>query len=201
MGLTVTLVPVPAAAQRIQGGIQGGASFSNLANLSNAIDFGGPIEVKRRTGIVIGPFVAFPINETVSVQVEGLFSSRGATPTDGTNELEIRLSYLDLPVLFRLEPSRARPLYLLLGPSINFNLSAKTIDVVPSGLEEDVSDVIRNADFGLVFAAGVAAKRALVEARYSVGLTDIVGDRDAAPVLITAPIRNHAFAILAGIRF
>jgi hypothetical protein len=201
MTLTVALVPGTATAQRIQGGIQGGVSFSNLANLTNAIDFGGPIDVNRRTGIVIGPFVAFPVNETVAVQVEGLFTARGATPTDGTNELQIRLSYLDVPILLRLAPSRARPLYVLLGPSINFNVSAKTTDVVPSGVEEDVKDVIRNAEFGLVFGAGVAAKRALVEARYSAGLTDIVGDRAAAAISIDAPIRNRAFAILAGIRF
>jgi hypothetical protein len=106
-----------------------------------------------------------------------------------------------VPILLRLAPSRARPLYVLLGPSINFNVSAKTTDVVPSGVEEDVKEVIRNAEFGLVFGAGVAAKRALVEARYSAGLTDIVGDRAAAAISIDAPIRNRAFAILAGIRF
>jgi hypothetical protein len=53
--LSIVLVPGSAAAQEIRGGVQGGVSFTSLANLGNAIDFGGPIDVKRRTGLAIGP--------------------------------------------------------------------------------------------------------------------------------------------------
>jgi hypothetical protein len=183
-------------AQGVQGGVLGGVTFSNISNLTEAIDFGGEVDVESRTGGVIGPFVAFPLSERVALQFEALFGTKGATPTDGTNRLEIKFTYLDIPVLFRLAPSPTGPLYFLLGPSVNINLSAKTIDFVPTRVEEDAKDDVKNTEFGLVFAAGAGSRNLFVEGRYSLGLTDI-GD---APFL-TAPIRNRAFAVLAGVRF
>jgi hypothetical protein len=136
------------------------------------------------------------LSARASLQLEALFGTKGATPTDGTNRLEIRFTNLDLPVLFRLVPSQAGPLYFLLGPSLNVNLSAKTIDFVPTRVEEDVKDDVKGTEFGLVFAAGAGSRNVFVEGRYSFGLTD-VGD---APYL-TAPIHNRSFAVLAGLRF
>jgi hypothetical protein len=186
----------PAAAQGIEGGVHGGVTFSNLSNLENAIDFGGPVDVKSRTGVVIGPFVAFPINDMLALQVEALYATKGATPTDGTNELRIRLGYLDLPVLLRVATPSTQRFFFVFGPSFNFNTSAKTIDILPVREEEDVKDQIRDAEFGLVFGGGVMLKAFLVEGRYSAGLTNI-GDTP----LLTASIRNRSFAILAGVRF
>src|SRR5262245_45685094 len=196
VALSAVLAPGRAAAQGIQGGVHGGVTFGTLANLKNALDFGGPVDIERRTGAVIGPFVAFPINETVALQVEALFATKGATPTDGTNEFKIRLGYLDLPVLLRLATPSTQRFYVLFGPSFNINVSAETIDVIASEAKDDVKDEIRNAEFGLVFGAGVAHKAFLVEGRYSAGLTDV-----ADTPRVTAPIRNRGFAILAGVRF
>jgi hypothetical protein len=188
------LVPRFSRAQEIEGGVQGGVTFSSLSNLRDAIDFGGPVDIESRTGVVIGPFVAFPINDSVAIQVEALYATKGATPTDGTNRVEIKFSYLDVPVLLRVAPTRL--LYFLLGPSLNFNISAKAIDFVPSQVEDDVSDQTKNTEWGLVFAGGVSSGRFLIEGRYSAGLTDI-----ADTPALTAAVRNRAFTILAGVRF
>ena len=196
IGVSIVLVPGSSHAQGIQGGVQGGVTSSSLPNLTNAIDFHGPVDIESRTGVVIGPFVAFPMNETIAIQVEALFATKGATPTDGTNRAEIKLAYLDVPVLLRLAPSPAWPLYLLFGPSVNFNISAKMIDFVPSRVEEDIGDIIADTEFGLVFAAGVGWRHLLVEGRYSAGLSDIADDPR-----VTAALRNRAFAILVGVRF
>jgi hypothetical protein len=196
IALSIVFLPGLAAAQGIQGGFQGGVTFSNLSNLTDAIDFGGPVDVNNRTGVVVGPFVAFPINETVALQVEALYATKGATPTDGTNELKIRLAYLDLPVLVRLSVPSTRRFYFLVGPSVNFNVSAETIDAIPAGAKEDIKDQIHDAEFGLVFGGGVSLRPFLVEARYSAGLTDISDVPE-----ITATVRNRAFAILVGVRF
>jgi hypothetical protein len=196
IALGIVCLPGPAAAQGVEGGVLGGVTFSNLSNLRNAIDFGGPVDVNKRTGVVIGPFVAFPINEILALQVEALYATKGATPTDGTNELKIRLAYLDFPVLLRLATPSTQRFYFLFGPSVNINVSATTIDVIPSGAKEDIKDEIHNAEFGLVFGAGVTLGHFLVEGRYSAGLTDIADDPQ-----ITASVRNRAFAILAGVRF
>ena len=196
VGLSILLVPRPATAQGIFGGVHGGMGSTTLSNLRNAIDFGGPVDIERRTGVVIGPFIAFPMNETVALQVEALFVTKGATPTDGTNELKIRLAYVDVPVLLRLTRPSIQRFYFLLGPSFNVNIDAKTIDVIPTGVEQDIKDTIRNAELSVVVGAGVTVRSVLVEARYSAGLTDIVDDPD-----ITAPVRNRGVAILVGVRF
>jgi hypothetical protein len=196
IGVGILLAPGSGAAQGVRAGVLGGVTFSNLSNLRNAIDFGGPVDIKSRTGVMIGPFVAFPMNETVALQVEALYATKGATPTDGTNEVEIKLAYVDLPFLLCIAPRSIRRFHFLIGPSVNFNVSAKTIDVIPTEVEEDVKDEIQNAEFGLVFGAGVTLRRLLVEGRYSAGLTDI-----ADTPQVSAAIRNRAFTMLVGLRF
>ena len=194
--LSVVFSPSISAAQGIEGGLHGGVTFSNLPNLRNAIDFGGPVDLKHRTGVVVGPFVAFPINQTVAFQVEALYAMKGATPTDGTNELQLRLGYLDFPLLLRVATPATQRFFFLAGPSFNVNVSATAIDVIPSRTKENVSDRIHDAELGLVLGGGAAFGAFLVEGRYSAGLTNIADDPQ-----LTASLKNRAFAILVGARF
>jgi hypothetical protein len=189
-------MPAVAAAQSVRGGVQGGLAFSNLSNLENAIDFGGPVDIGTRRGIVVGAFVTFEISDTFAVQPEVLFVAQGATPTDGSNELRIKLGYVDIPILARFTPVRNSPFYVVVGPSVNFNVSATAVDVVPAETEEDIKDDVKAAEFGLMFGAGLSIRRFFVEGRYLAGLTDITDDPD-----FDASVRNRAFAILVGARF
>jgi hypothetical protein len=195
-----------AAAQGIQAGLLGGVTTTGLSNLGTAIDFGVPVEINRNMGAAVGPFVAFPVSRSVALQVEALFATRGATPTEITGDppppghspplrRNFRLTYLDLPVLVRLTPRSLPRVYFLAGPSFNINLSAKAIDTLPAA-EADLESVVRNGEVGVVLAAGVTEGRLLVEARYSAGLTDVT-DSPA----ITAPVRTRAFAVVVGVRF
>lgn len=186
------LVPGASAAQ-VHAGVQGGIAFSNLSNLRNAVDFGGPVDLNARTGVIVGPFLRFAINDNVAVQTEALFAARGATATDGTNELRIKLSYVDIPIVARYRPAEDTPFYVLVGPSVNFNVSAKAVDVVPAESELDID--IKTAEVALVFGAGVSIHRYFVEGRYLAGLTDISDDPN-----LDAPVRNRGFSILMGAR-
>jgi Outer membrane protein beta-barrel domain len=188
-------VPAMSAAQ-VHVGVQGGIAFWTLSNLRNAIDFGGPVEINARTGVVLGSFVSFGINDRVAVQAEVLFVERGASATDGTNELKIKLGYIDIPILARFRPTGNKPFYVLVGSSVNFNVSAKTVDVVPAEAEEDIKDDIKTAEFALVFGAGVSIRRCFVEGRYMAGLRNVSDD----PAIALA-VRNRGVAILVGARF
>lgn len=192
----VVITSAPAAAQRVQGGVEGGFSVTSISNLPNAIDFGGPVDVQSRAGVMVGPFVRFVANDALALETGALYAMRGASPTDGTNELKIKLAYLDVPILGHWQPSATTPLYVVFGPSINFNLSAKTVDVVPSNQELDAKDMIKGVELSLVFGAGANLRRAFVEGRYSTGLTDIGNDPR-----LTAAIHNRGFVVLAGVRF
>jgi hypothetical protein len=177
-------------------GLKGGIAFSNLSNLRDAIDFGGAVDINARKGVVLGPFVSVGISDSFAVQAEALFAARGATATDGRNELRIELGYVDVPILARFTPAANRPFYVLVGPSVNLNVSAKAVDVVPVEAEEDIKDDIKTAELALVFGAGLNLHRGFVEGRYVAGLTSISADPD-----IDAAVRNRGFAILVGVRF
>lgn len=188
-------VPAASTAQ-VHGGLQGGVASSSLSNLRNAIDFGGPVDINARTGVLLGPFVSVDINDRVALQAEVLFATRGATATDGTNALKIKLGYVDFPILARFRPARNKPLYVLVGPSVNFNVKAKAVGLGPAEAEEDIKDDIKTAELALVFGAGVNIRRCFVEGRYIAGISDISADPE-----IQATVRNRGLAILVGVRF
>lgn len=191
------LAPTLTGAQEVHGGVLGGIAFSNLSNLTEAIDFGGSsVDVKRRTGVVVGPFVSIDLNERFAVQPEVLFATKGATVTDGLNEARIELSYIDIPVLARFTPAPGNPFYVVIGPSVNFNVSATLVDVVPAETEEDIGEDVKDVEFGIVFGAGVGFRRFFAEGRYIAGLSNIADDPD-----IDVSVRNRSFVILAGVRF
>jgi hypothetical protein len=191
------LAPAVAAAQDVRVGVLGGIVFSNLANLTDAVDFGASsVDVKWRTGAVVGPFVSIGVNDKLAIQPEVLFATKGATATDGINELRIQLSYVDIPILARVTPAPDKPFYFLVGPSVNFNTSATAVDLVPEEMEEDIKDDIKGTEFGLVFGAGVTIRRFLLEGRYIAGLSNIADNPD-----IVESVRNRGIAILAGVRF
>ena len=189
------VVPAQSAAQ-VHVGVQGGIAFSNLSNLTSTIDFHGDVDVKARRAAIVGPFVSVDINDIVAVQIEALFVARGATATDGFNELRIELGYLDIPMLARFTPAGRLPFYGLVGPSVNFNVRARAVDVVPAGEELDIDDDIKAAELAVVFGAGVTMGRGFVEGRYMAGLSNISARRNAA-----ARLRNRGLAILVGARF
>jgi hypothetical protein len=187
---------VPAAAQRVQAGLEGGFTTTTISNLENAIDFGGPVDIQQRAGVVVGGFVRFPANDAFALETGLLYATKGASPTDGTNELKIQLAYLDVPVLAHWQPSPSTPLYVVFGPSFNFNVSAKTIDVIPTEQEVDAKDMVKDVEVSLVAGAGVTFGKGFLEGRYSAGLTDIADD-----VNLTATIKNRGFTVLVGVRF
>ena len=195
----LSLAPGRASAQGVNGGIEGGLAVTGLSNLTNAIDFGGPVDVNRRKGFALGAFVRTPVHPSVAVRIETLLTTKGASPTDGSNALKVQLRYLDVPVLLDIRPSSMKPLYVLVGPSLNFNIAAKTIESVkdlPQAVEEDVRDKIRNVEIAIVVGAGLAVGKGFVDARYAAGLTDIAGDPS-----LHAPVKNRGTMVLAGVRF
>ena len=94
-------------------------------------------------------------------------------------EQEIKLVYLEVPVMLKYAfgANNIKP-YIMAGPTIGYNLSAKRkfIWVDESGDEE--IDNIKEIDFGICFGAGVYLpmdnNSFFVQASYSYGLTNIL---------------------------
>ena len=151
------------------------------------------------TGLCAGVFATIPITDTLLLQPEALYSQKGATYTLFGEDLDLKLDYLEVPVLLkaRFGTGAARPA-VFAGPAISFELRAK-------GQFQDQTedlDETKGTDFGLVFGAGVdlaaGSGAFVVDARYTLGLSTI---DDASSDDLRADIKNKAFTLSIGYSF
>ncbi len=199
------LTPAAAGAIGIEKGVKVGV---NLANFRG--EFADIADTKLKTGFVGGAFVAFGFAPDLAIQVEGLFSVKGAktvsqrTDTEGnvvgTFDTFENLSYFEVPVLLRgtlLRHSPVQPMYFL-GPSIGFSLGGER-QLDQSGTASVDLTNLKAVDLGLALGAGVGFKlggqRLLTEFRYTAGLGDIYDLRDNLESI------NDVFSFTAGVAF
>jgi len=210
-------------------GIKGGLAFAKWSGKAVA-----GLGLSGRTGIIGGGFAVIPVNDNLGLQVEVLYTQKGAKfsgeiddetideiaetfdwdweslPEDAAiegelnNELQAKVTYLEIPILcrFSLPTEGARPYFLggfalgiKMGSSFNWTLSGSesgnyTVEA------KDFDSYVKGMDLGAVIGAGVEFGPALVEARYTMGLSnlpDISGE--------SADLKNRAFYLLAGFGF
>lgn len=173
-------------------GVRAGVNFSNFR--PNLIDY------KPKAGANVALLLNVPFNRYLSLQVEPGFSQRGSKiDIDGEwlfggvpkrNEFfgEIRLGYLEIPVLFQYKPRIGKLEGIVsVGPELRFRLGPPTIKATVRDYENGVlvndtttktsltgRDAYRSFDYGLAGGAGVAYPlpfgRIFTEARYHLGL-------------------------------
>ncbi len=209
--LIVAVVFVSAQVWAFQGnpmfGVKGGINIAGTHGKDSEAE--GDTNSSRIAG-VFGGFVEYPIGPTLSFQGEILYSMKGdkATWKEGDEEVEgtMKLAYLEIPMLLKANlpmGDKMRP-QVYAGPAIAFKMSAKheTEGGSYSGTE-DLKDVIKGTDFGLVMGAGVGfpmgARTISLEARYDLGLTNIV--KKQAGMDKEPEVKNNAISILLGIGF
>lgn len=186
------LLGTPAMAQSVQGGIKGGVSFSTLDGLREIVSDVTDIDVDQRTNWLIGGFIKVNFGRFVAVQPEVLYVRKGAKATDIFDQsVKLKLDYVDIPVLFRLQTGQDTGFYVLVGPSFGINVAAESES--GSGTE-DIADEIAN-DTGLVVGAGFDLAHVLIEGRYTQSLTNVSTDE------IGPTVKHRAVSVLFGIRF
>ena len=193
-----TLIAVLPATAQVNFGVIGGL---NLANLSVDPDQG--VDISNRTAIGIGGILSFGMGETLALQLEPMFLQKGAklklSDLGFTLEAEIKVSYIEVPAMlkFAFGSGDTKP-YVMAGPTVGYLLSAKVKDDME---EQDIKDDVKNIDFGLAFGGGVSLPMGnntlFVEARYSLGLSDINDDPDDPDT----SIKTKGIQIMAGITF
>lgn len=152
------LIPHAVQAQNEPGvayfGLQGGISQATLSN--------GSVSATSRQGGMGGIQVSYNLNEVLSVELDALYSQRGAedvTVQGGPNVSDafnydndaIRITYFQFPVLLKVTaPIEVVKVRALLGPSISFlsgadeNGNSRQIDLQS---EQPVSDRFLLYDF------------------------------------------------------
>ena len=196
------LVPVTAGAVSIEKGVKAGV---NLANFRGG--FADIADTRTKAGFVGGAFVAFGFAPDLALQVEGLFSMKGAktvserTDDAGNPRGEIedfwKLSYLEVPVLLRGTLMRTAPVQPMfyVGPTLGFSLGGRFGDDLS---EHDLTD-LKPVDLGVAVGAGagfeLGGKKVRTEVRYTTGFGDLYDLKDNLESI------NNVFSLTAGLAF
>lgn len=205
MALAALLLPCGARAMGIEKGIKAGV---NLASFRG--EFADIADAGIRTGFVGGGFVAFGFAPDLAVQVEALFSQKGAKfvseATDeegnplGEFDTFVKLNYLEVPVLLRgtlLRGSPVQPMYFI-GPTAGISLGG-TVETDLAGVRDQDLDDLKGLDLGIALGAGagfeLGGRKVTAEFRYTSGFTDIYDIAGNAESI------NSVFSFMAGIAF
>jgi opacity protein-like surface antigen len=192
------------SAQKNQIGFIAGINIANLEE--DDTDF------NSLTGFCVGGVIDFTLGEKVSLCLEPMYLQKGASEEEDGGTVDIKLAYIELPVLFKLQfgTGSTKP-YLMAGPTIGLNLSADMeVGMGDLSLEVDFSELIETIDYGLAFGGGVSfavgENSLFIEARYNLGLADIAkeGEIDIEGITLTVPeteIKTSGIQIMAGMTF
>jgi hypothetical protein len=149
-----------------------------------------------------------PLGPRWALLVEPMVVDRGATGSataslggiEGTLTSDVRLRYLEMPVLVRLDLLRGgvRP-YLAAGAGFGYLESATVRTEVDGGAETvDIGDELRRTELAAVLAAGVWARlgrgRCFLEGRFTQGLLDLDASSETH-------LNNQSVGVLAGVTF
>lgn len=192
--LLVPLMVTPAAAQRWSFGALGGANIST---------FGGSDAEgsKNHVGVVAGAQVVRTLNDNVALEVNALYSVKGAKATEGSEAFEAMIRYIELPLLLRISPSvdgSVRP-FVTVGASVaarsSCTVQGRSAGVTVSADCDEADSEFKDVDFTAIAGAGIdtplAAGTATLAVRYGYGLVDFTK---------SANVQNRAFSIMAGWR-
>lgn len=194
--LATTLAASPAAAQGWSWGLKAGGTSSNLEILSSDTT----LIPEFRAGAVAGAFFDRHLFKGFGVQIEGLLNQKGTIIRDPRfdGKLEVRLNYLDVPVLgqYTLKLSRNFALHALGGPV----LSLKVNDTYVAGgetLDDADEQQLKSTDFGLSVGGAATIHRVVIDYRYVFGVPNINDDIDRTELTV----RTRAWSISVGLRF
>lgn len=179
-----------AAAQRpIRVGVIGGVNLSGV--------WGDDAEsADTRTGFDVGGLVQLPFGDMITIQPEVHYTQKGYT---APGDLEVTMSYIQVPVLFRAGVPLAEgfDVDLQFGPSLGFLMSCDA--AVDGGDSTDCKEGTTGFDWGIIaggsFSWAAGPGDVLFDIRYDLGLKEIEDSADPADV------KNTNFQFLIGYAF
>ena len=92
-----------------------------------------------------------------------LFYTQKKGAKNDNSDVDFNIHYLEVPILLRYNITL---LFIELGGYGSYTLSADFDG-------EDISEFIKNGDYGLIFGAGITLGNIGIDARYSLGLANI----------------------------
>ncbi len=185
--LLFSLIAVPVRAD-VDFGLKGGFTLANVNTVPET--FMG-FEWQTITGLVGGAFLDLGLAKGFSLQPEALYVQKGAkvTVTKGefTASMQVNLDYIEVPLLMKYGFATGGGLVpsIYAGPYLGFNTKAETVSKIEGYPEEreDIKENIQSTEYGAAFGVGLAQKlggvKLVLDARYDLGLSNIIKDEDA----------------------
>jgi hypothetical protein len=199
--LVLLLASLPAARARAQAmtwGLKGGLNVTNVTGDGEVFD--------SKRGVVAGGFGVFDLAPEFGVEVDALFSMKGAQTSGHSLDANghgisvphsyLILDYLEIPILARynFHTGAEAITHVYLGPTLAFKIGAR-FDYGSS--TTDIS-AARSLDSGLALGAsidlGAGPRKMVFDARYGFGLTSAFDWPNST-------LMNHGFSFMAGMSF
>lgn len=202
-GLAAVSIGGRAVAQAAHGqqnrfGITGGYNSSTIGGNDFA-------DASRRNGFIAGGLLVFPVASNVAIQPELLYTSKGVTGNDTDFHATLKMNYIEVPVLVRVDVSTAGKVkpFFYGGPAVsfkascNFEVSGQGVNINSSCDDFESSGTkLKTVDYGLVggggFAFDLGGRKFSIGARYDHSLGKIVDDSDS---------KHRVISVLATLEF
>lgn len=180
-------------------GILGGAAISKISTSNPDNSF-----TKSRVGIAAGASLTIGVSPNFAIEPEALFVQAGAKGEQTGVKGNIKLSYIEVPVLAKVripakKGGKVSP-HFYAGPALGFKMSCNaklTGSITSSGKcgEGDFEEIdLKSTNFSVVGGAGLDIGRAMIGVRYDYGLSNVSnGDTDK--------VKTRTLYILGGFSF
>lgn len=166
------LLATATAFAQVQIGLRAGANFSTI---SEGVEAANNADELWRPGLVVGLASSFQVGETFALAPEINYSQRGRR-IEGTNNVDIRYNYLEVPVLARLAFGDVLKGYINAGPSFSYLLGGNR-DMDGTSMDYNVNDAgYKRFELGGAIGGGVQLDTEvgsfLIDLRYTAGFSN-----------------------------
>jgi hypothetical protein len=158
----------------------------------------------------VGAVLDIGLAPAIGLRLEPMYLQKGAQEEDfdidyGDIVVKYKLNYIEVPLFLKIG---AGGVYLMGGPTIGFLLDAKVAgDYGDVAVSVDIKEIVKSTDAGLGFGAGINIPLGLtslfIEARYMIGLTNIIKEGsiniDGDEVAIQGVAKNRGIHLMAGL--
>lgn len=154
-----------AQAQSTRFGVKAGANLSSITGSDTQ-------GAKNLVGLSAGAMADFGFSDLISFHPELLFSQKGVKYEDGGATGQIRLNYLDVPLLLRVN---ADGLFFEAGPEVAFLIGQKSeFSAGGQTITSTSTDGTRKVDVGYIAGVGYQLSSGLeFGVRYNGGISDL----------------------------
>jgi len=161
LGLLIGIASA-ANAQEARFGIKAGANLASVTNNDNE-------GKKNLIGFAAGLMADFSFSDLISLHPEVLFSQKGVKYTGGGSTAQVRINYVDVPLLLRV---KADGLFFEAGPQVGF-LASEKFEVNNTTISTS-TDGTRKVDVGYIAGVGYQLPQGLeLGVRYNGGISDL----------------------------